>query len=334
MSDNRNALAYWGSCVRLAAFAVALGATAVLAGEGSPQGPAGAADALELKKGPATIEVSTPSRPLLEYAFSGVPYKPYVRAFRTPRGANVLRDSPFDHKHHHALMYAIAAEGVSFWVEDQNSGTQAHRAFEFLGVGRAGGIPAARFVERLDWKPPRSETAILCEERCITVYDPAALGASLLTWATELKPGPGKSSVKLGGEHYYGLGARFLESMDKGGRFLPPKVREGELVRGTERVAPARWCAYAARADGETVTVAMFDHPSNPRAALWFTMEAPFAYISATLNLWREPLVLEAGKTLSVRYGFAAWDGEKDEEAIESAYRKWLEIAAAELSVR
>lgn len=313
---------------------VAIGTLAwsLAASEASAPGAGGAADVFALERRAETLAISTRSGPLLEYAFSGVPFKPYVRAFRSPRGANVLRDSPIDHKHHHALMYAIAAEDVSFWVEDESAGTQDHRGFEFLGSGRAGGLPAAAFAESLAWILPRSKDAVLLEDRSVTVYDPAAFGASLLTWSTALRAGPGKPSVKLGGAHYYGLGARFLVSMDEAGRFLFPEPVPGEVVRGDETLTPGRWCAYTARADGEPVTVAAFDHPSNPRKALWFTMKTPFAYISATVNLWKEPMALAAGTTLTFRYGFAVWDGEKDAAAVEDLYRRWLEVATAPLA--
>ena len=68
--------------------------------------------------------------------------------------------------------------------------------------------------------------------------------------------------------------------------------------------------AAQGKVDGKPVTVALFDHPDNPRYAnRIFTMNIPFAYQSLTLNLWKEPLTIEAGKTLRLTYGAAAWDG-------------------------
>ncbi len=100
--------------------------------------------------------------------------------------------------------------------------------------------------------------------------------------------------MKLDGHHYYGLGMRFLTSMDSGGRFFNSSKQPGEVVRGSERLVAAKWCAYTAKADGKPVTVAIFDHPSNPRHPnKMFTMTPPFAYLSATLNLWKEPLRAE-----------------------------------------
>ena len=117
---------------------------------------------------------------------------------------------------------------------------------------------------------------------------------------------------------------RFLTSMDSGGRFFNSTGQPGDVVRGSERLVAASWCAYTASADGKPVTVAIFDHPSNPRHPnQLFTMTPPFAYLSATLNLWKEPLTLKAGTKLKLSYAVAAWDGETSAEQIESLYDKW-----------
>ena len=72
------------------------------------------------------------------------------------------------------------------------------------------------------------------------------------------------------------------------------------------------------------VTVALFDHPSNVRhPARMFTMTAPFAYLAATLNLWKETLKLEPGTTLKLVYGVAVWDGNVEPAQVEALYRRW-----------
>ena len=100
-----------------------------------------------------------------------------------------------------------------------------------------------------------------------------------------------------------------------GGRFFNADDKPGEVVRGDERLTPVKWCAYTAKADGKPVTVAVFDHPKNPRyPAKMFTMTKPFAYLSATGNEWKEPITIKAGEPLNLRYGVAVWDGEVDKK--------------------
>ena len=105
------------------------------------------------------------------------------------------------------------------------------------------------------------------------------LGATLVDWRCRLQTPPGKHSMVLGGDHFFGLGIRFLAAMDEGGRFSTPHQR-GEMCAGDERLTPAKWCAYTAKADSTPVTVAIFDHPDNLRhPAKMFTMSKPFAYL-------------------------------------------------------
>ena len=125
--------------------------------------------------------------------------------------------------------------------------------------------------------------------------------------------------------HYFGLGLRFVTSMDNVGQFFNATGQPGKTVRGTERLVRATWCAYTAPVDGKPVTVALFDHPDNARhPATWFTMTQSFAYIAATLNLSEQPLTLSADRPLRLRYGLALWDGEVSPDAVQQAYQQWV----------
>jgi hypothetical protein len=261
-------------------------------------------------------------RLVLEYRYGDVPFKAYVKQFCSPTGINVLRDSPADHKHHHGLMFAIAAEGVDFWAEAPSCGRQVHRAFSESKTSAA----VASFCEEIEWIGPKNDI-LLREQRTIQLHHGDDLGASLLTWRTKLRPGDDKKSIALSGSHYFGLGMRFLTSMDKTGEFTNADGKAGEIVRGDERVAPSAWCAYSASADDKPVTVAIFDHPDNPRhPATFFTMAQPFSYLSATLNLWKQPLSLDGGQSLSLCYGVAVCDGTPQPAQIEKLYQRWLTL--------
>jgi hypothetical protein len=57
-------------------------------------------------------------------------------------------------------------------------------------------------------------------------------------------------------------------------------------------------------------------------------MPKAFGYLSATLNLHKEPLTVEAGKPLTLTYGVAVWDGKVKADEIEKLYTRWLELVA------
>jgi len=274
--------------------------------------------------------VSEGARLLLEYPFGDVPFKPYVKQLTTPGGLNPLRDNVMDHKHHHALMFAVAVDGVNFWEEGANCGSQVHRSLSLAGTKVLDdGLAVASFTEQLDWVGGPDKKTLMQEQRTIVLYRGGELGASLLTWQGRLSAPEGRDRVSLGGGHYHGLGMRFLASMDKIGKFIfADRNAPVTNVRGDETLKPSAWCAYGVKsADGKEVTAAMFDHPGNARPALWFTMYNPFSYVSATMNYWKQPLTIKAGEPLVLRYGVALWDGQAEPARIEKLYRKWLELA-------
>lgn len=286
----------------------------------------------------ATVLVSCDGRPILRYRHTDVPMKPCVDQLFSPAGVQVLRDSPHDHKHHHALMFAVAVDGVDFWAETPQCGKQKQRSLrtiEALTLYPDGHwYPRNGVEEDVDWTAPVSNKPLLVEHRDVCVlknYDPDSLdfGATLVEWQSRLETPSGKEKVVLTAEHYFGLGMRFVPSMD-GGRFFNADDKQGEIVRGDERLTPVKWCAYTAKADGKPVTVAAFDHPKNVRyPAKMFTMTKPFAYLSATRNEWKEPITIKAGEPLNLRYGVAVWDGEVDKKVVEKLYRRWLELSSS-----
>ena len=254
---------------------------------------------------------------VLEYQQAAAPFKPYVAQLYTPAGVAVLRDAPADHLHHHALMFALSVEGVSFWEERPASGRQMPRDLK---------RNRNQLTQILDWKTP-DDRVVLHEERTIKIHEALARSVTLLTWRSRLLAPGDREAVKLTGSHYYGLGARFVVAMDKDGVFCNSAGATGEVVRGTERLTNAAWCAYTAAVDGKPVTFALFDHPANLRhPPRMFTMTAPFAYVAATLNLWKEPHTLEAARPLDLRYGVAVWDGKIELAAIEALSQKWVKM--------
>lgn len=270
------------------------------------------------------VSIHADQQLLLRYSYSSAASKPYVQQLFTPRGVNVLRDAPADHLHHHGLMFAVGVDSVSFWVERQDSGRQVHRCFTDVSVDRRDGLPYASLGEHIDWLNPGSRELLLKELRTIEVCRVRDFQVTLLTWQSRFELPAGTKAATLTGRNYYGLGMRFLKSMDSGGKFCNADGKTGEVVRGDETLVRSTWCAYTANANGKPVTVAMFDHPDNPRhPATWFTMAKPFAYLSATLNLHKEPLKIEPHRPLVLRYAVVLWDGQVEAERIGQLYRRW-----------
>jgi hypothetical protein len=275
---------------------------------------------------------------LLQYRYGDVPFKPCVKELFTPTGVNVLLDSPPDHVHHHALMFACDVDGVDFWGEVTGQtpiGKQVHERFDDVAVIGPQGHRWSHFAESLRWVSPGGNQPLLLEHRTITAGRVGEPEVTFLTWECKLAVPEGKESAVLSGSHYHGLGMRFIRSMDADGEFRNPDNDPGVIFRGEERLLRSRWCAYTAKADGKLVTAAMFDHPDNPRhPATWFTMAKPFAYLSATMRLHEEPLKVLPGKPLVLRYGVALWDGRPETTRIDELYKQWIAMQSNDAGER
>jgi len=274
-----------------------------------------------------SVLVNSGQKPLLRYSYGDVPFKPYVKELFTPNGLNVLRDAPHDHLHHHALMFAVAVDGVNYWEETPVSGRQRHTHFSDTVV-EEGRLPNAGFSEELVWTDP-SDQGALHEQRTVRVCRTTEPEATVMLWRSQLSVPKGKPGVTLTGAHYFGLGMRFIQAMDGVGSFRNAGDKAATVFRGEEKLVRSDWCAYAAAVDGKDVTVAMFGHPDNVRhPTMWFTMVKPFAYLSAMLGLHEEPLKVAAGQPLDLRYGVALWDGAVASEEIDRLYQQWVKVVS------
>lgn len=89
---------------------------------------------------------------LCVYTYAPDQVKPYVRELAPLGGTNLLRDSPFDHKHHHALMYAIRVNGVNFWEETPGRGVEKPVGGTSSRAVSLSGRPGfAEFRHKIQW---------------------------------------------------------------------------------------------------------------------------------------------------------------------------------------
>ncbi|MCI0499938.1 MAG: PmoA family protein [Planctomycetales bacterium] len=266
--------------------------------------------------------VADRQRILLRYNYGAMTFKPYVFELFTPAGVNVLRDQVEDHPHHHGLMLAWTVDGVDYWAEIPQSGFEVPGPF--TAKARTGITTGDCLMSHsLEWMDADKKTILLHENRSIQISYDSDSDAVVAVWTSVFQFPADKAGVTLTGSHYHGLGMRFLKPMDDNGQFINFKDRPGTIFRGDERLTDAPWCAYLSSIDGRPVTIAMFDHPNNPRPATWFTMQNPFAYLSATMRLHETPMELKSGQTLTLCYGIALWDGHRSKNEIETFCRKW-----------
>ncbi len=262
---------------------------------------------------PSAWTISYEGKPLLVYAFNPQKFKSYVKELATIKGDNILRDAPFDHLHHHALMYAIKVNGINFWEEVSGSGVEkpVETPKPVLGFTERNGsrVPQATITQVLHWVAPQdaflpnnAPVALLIEHRTLVLTADPRSQEVALEWKSQFEVGPKTNTVVLTGANYHGLGMRFLQDLDKLAVHSLAGTRP-DLSNNRQEVAPAAWAAVSFDAPGHPATIALAGHPSNARGdATYFNMLTPFAYLAATQALDKEPLVYHSGDKWELNY--------------------------------
>ncbi|MCK6449004.1 MAG: PmoA family protein [Planctomycetes bacterium] len=344
----RSVVGSWLACALLAGACRSPGAPGAPGTPGTPgpPGPPGPPDSTSESQDPSTpASVSATAdgyvfapggRALARYERGARSLKPYLASLVGADGVELLRDAPPDHEHHHGLMFALGVDDVDFWGERYADvpGRQVELNAATFGIRALDRVASAGLAQTLAWLDPRDESPLLCEWRELALdlapRQPEDSGAPqptsapwTFTWRSRLTPGEGRERVRLWGRPYFGLGLRLAAPFDCVARFTHSDAQPSELVRGDERLTSGRWCAISADVAGTPRTLALFASPTNPRATRFFTMAEPFAYLSATLDLAREPLELTRDTPLELTYGLCLWERDVTERELEVHYADW-----------
>ncbi|WP_165247760.1 DUF6807 domain-containing protein [Paludisphaera soli] len=189
--------------------------------------------------------------------------KPILYPLLGPGGVPMTRAYPMetvageteDHPHHESFWFTHGiVNGVDFWALKKASIRETAR--EVLAQGPVMG----RLKTRDDWLDPKG--AKICEdERVLTVYETKAI--RILDFDLTLKATEGP--VVLGETKEGTFGVRVASSMDvdkkKGG-----KIRNAEGIEdGAAWGKPSAWVDYSGPVGGETVGLAILNHPGSFR---------------------------------------------------------------------
>lgn len=297
-------------------------------------GSAGAANppiSIDSNLDQGVLEVRYKGHKILVYAFATNQFKPYVRELYTLRGENVTRDAPPDHLHHHGLMYAVYVNGVNFWEERGTPGVERHAELP-LKVATMGpnGMPTATFTELIQWLSPSNQpasdplaAAVLHERRTLTVTVDEKNQEVALRWDSEFQVGANPGKVSIHGPNYDGLGIRLPESFNHVAKFQN-SADQPYTAKDTHDVTTAKWTSVSGQMDGHDIMLVMFGLPTNARGdTAFYTMLDPFAYLSATQALDKQPLEYAAGDKFSLSYLLTVYSENKTREFIQSRCERW-----------
>ncbi|GBC94158.1 hypothetical protein HRbin15_02666 [bacterium HR15] len=268
-------------------------------------------------------------QPIAAYVHRDAP-KPYLYPLYGPNGKPITRHFPMqlvqgesmDHPHQRSLWFTHGeVNGIDFWTEGPGRGTIAHRQIRRVEAGPV----LARIEAQNDWLAPDGKK--VCEETTeIVVYRAPHL--VWLDYTVTIRASEGE--VRFGDTKEGTFGVRVASSMEvkrgQGGQIVNAAGQRDRDAWGKR----AEWCDYTGPVEGETVGIAIFDHPDNLRhPTYWHVRDYglfaanPFGvhdFVPGTPKGTGDYL-LKQGESLTLRYRLCLHKGRTEEANIAQHYQ-------------
>jgi sugar phosphate isomerase/epimerase len=267
-----------------------------------------------------------------EYNYQDVP-RPFFYPVIGPTGVPVNRHWPMkdinkdeaqDHVHHKSLWFTHGeVNGHDFWGEGRGSGKVVHD--KFLKV--SSGSETGEITSTNKWVA-RDGKVICTDTRTHRFYnrpDGQCMDFEITFHASEGK-------VVLGDTKEGSMAIRLTPTMR-----LKGKVGKGHIVNsegqtdGSTWGKRAAWCDYYGPVEGETVGVAIFDHPANPKHPTWWHVRDYGLFAANPFgvhNFERKTkgvgdITIPAGESLTFKYRFYFHKGDEKQGKVAQQYREY-----------
>lgn len=263
-------------------------------------------------------------RRVLEYIYADEQDpNPSFRRVATPAGHELALYRPWDHPWHLGLFFSWKyINGLNFWESWHHGQRNVAVTRSFAPLSGSHAEPG--FVQSLDYVAHDGNT-LLREVRSVEVQE-VDLNSYAIVWTGRFRAGPDTDRVELnrtevtpkspwGG--YAGLAFRLART------FLEPIITTdaGRLKAEEAHNRSFAWCDYSGKVDGfldpQYAGVAFVDDPRNPRhPSPMLTYDyKDMQFLQAAL-LQNEPLILQSGEDLTLRYVIYVHDGSADASTI------------------
>lgn len=290
---------------------------------------------VEMTKEEGRVAVEVNGLPFTSFYYSGadVP-KPYLHPLNTASGKRITRMYPMenipgethDHKHHRGLWYTHGdVNGIDFWMNEKDY----KKPGGIIELGKLekvqGGKKQGQIISTHLWKTPQGGPVL--EERRIMTFHAGKDNRVVdfdVTFTAQA------DSVKFGDtkEGFFAIRLRDELTEKKGATLVNAAGAKG-MKQVWGKASP--WNDYFGNLEGETVGVAILDHPSNPKhPTYWHSRD----YGLFAANAFGEhdffndktrdgSMTLKKGENLRFRYRVVIHSGDTASAGIAKAFTEY-----------
>jgi len=221
----------------------------------------------QVRFAPDEIVVNVDGKPFTTFRYGSEANKPFLAPLRSASGKIVTRHFPqevvagesHDHLHHRGLWFSYDdVNGVKFWENDPSYTKGSIGRIVVRNASWKDGGGAGTLTATMEWRDPGGKT-LLTEDRDMIFYSDPKLRTIdfkiTLTAVEDVTFGDTKE-----GAFAIRLADNFTEK--KGGKMADA---DGRTTMANIWGKRSNWVDYAAEVDGESLGVAIFDSPQNPR---------------------------------------------------------------------
>lgn len=297
-----------------------------------------AASEVKLVRAGDRVDVAVDGRPFTSFYFDSEAPKPYLHPLRSASGKIVTRGFPMvtdipgethDHPHHRGAWFTHGdVNGADFWAEGKGKGRVVLKSLGEMKSGKDSGSLSARF----EWRTPEGKT-LLEESRTMTFR--GGPDRRIVDFEIALRPA-GNEPVVFGDTKEGTFAVRVVTALQEKtakcaactGVMLSSEGARGEKEIWGKR---ATWVDYSGTVEGETLGVAIFDHPRNPKHPAYWHARGYGLFAANQFgerDYYRDKsrdgsLKLEPGRDTTFRYRVLIHAGDAATARIAEEYQKW-----------
>jgi hypothetical protein len=294
------------------------------------------------------IDVLIAGKPFTTYYFGADSPKPYMHPLRSAQGTIVTRGWPMvkdipgeshDHPHHRAMFFTHGdINGIDFWAE--GAPTQAQQTAKGK-VYTSEDLPKGRTVfTKLEEMKSSGDSGSIRAEFNLVGPDGKAIGGETQTYVIrgdeheriidcEFTIQAREMALKMGDTKEGTFAIRVVKALEEPtGHMLNSNGAMGEKEIWGKR---ADWVDYSGDVAGESLGIAIFDNPANPKHPTYWHARGyglfavnPFGEHDYYNDPKRDgSITIQAGESLTFRYRVVIHHGNAAEAKVAEAFREY-----------